>query len=447
MSLPSRLWRAEVVARLGPQKIRRFVRSLTPAQVRFLLGDWAFWARNNQLPPPGNWKTWLLLGGRGSGKTRAGAEWIRAQVEGSSPLGGARCRRVALVAPTLLDAREVMIEGESGLRRCSRPGFRPRFSASRRRLVWPNGAVAYIFSSEDPDSLRGPQFDSAWCDEFCSWTHVERTWDMLRFGLRLGSLPRAVVTTTPRPIAPLRQMLADKATAVSQARTRDNLLLPKAYLEEVERRYGGTALGRQELDGELIDDPEGALWSRVMVAQAFDPQPPQLEQVVVAVDPPASVGAAAAECGIIVAGMKHLAGIAHAWVLADRTVQGLRPENWARSVMQAYADFAADQIVAEANQGGEMVRTVLALANDGAPVKLVHASRGKHVRATPVAALYAQRRVHHGGRFAVLEDQMCAFGAAGDVLAKSPDRVDALVWAITALIVDVKQGPRLRALL
>ena len=447
MSVHSRLWRAEIVARLGPEKIRAFVHGLPPAHVRFLLQDWPFWARANQLPPQGAWKTWLLLGGRGSGKTRAGAEWIRAQVEGTSPLSGARCRRLALVAPTLLDAREVMIEGESGLRRCSRPGFRPRFSASRRRLVWPNGAVAHVFSSEDPDSLRGPQFDGAWCDEFCSWTHVQQTWDMLRFGLRLGDAPRAVVTTTPRPIAPLRRMLADASTAVSRARTRDNRVLPKAFLDEVEQRYGGTVLGRQELDGELIDDPEGALWGRAMLAQAFDPDPPELEQIVIAVDPPASAGAGAAECGIIAAGRARLGGLAHAWVLADRTVQGLRPEHWARAVMQAYADYEADMIVAEANQGGEMVRTVLGLANAGAPVKLVHASRGKHVRAAPVAALYAQRRVHHGGHFAALEDQMCAFGAIGDAAGKSPDRVDALVWAITALIVDVKHGPRLRALL
>lgn len=447
MSQKPRTLRAKNVASLGPERINAFVQGLTSAQVRFLLGDWPFWARNNQIPPPGGWKTWLLLGGRGSGKTRAGAEWIRAQIEGTSPLSGACCRRVALVAPTLLDAREVMIEGESGLRRCSRPGFRPKFSASRRRLIWPNGAVAYIFSSEDPDSLRGPQFDCAWCDEFCSWTHVEKTWDMLRFGLRLGLAPRAVVTTTPRPITPLRHMLSDKQTAISRACTSDNVLLPKAYLEEVERRYGGTLLGRQELDGELIADPEGALWTRAMITHAFDPQPPDMEHIVIAVDPPASAGASAAECGIIVAGVKRLAGIAHAWVLADRTVQGFRPESWARAVMKAYADFEADQIVAEANQGGEMVRTVLALANADAPVKLVHASRGKHVRATPVAALYEQRRVHHGGRFTVLEDQMCAFGALGDILAKSPDRVDALVWAITALIVDLKHGPHLRALL
>lgn len=386
------------------------------------------------------------MGGRGSGKTRAGAEWIRAQVEGPSPLAGRGCHRVALVAPTLLDAREVMIEGESGVRRCSPASHRPIFSVSRRRLEWPNGAVAYVFSSEDPDSLRGPQFESAWCDEFCSWTHVERTRDMLRFSLRLGHQPRMVVTTTPRPIMPLREMLADPLTVTSRAKTADNRLLAKAFLTEIEHRYGGTFLGRQELDGELIEDPVGALWGRHQVANAFAADVPALDRIVVAVDPPASVGAGAAECGIVVAGMQMRSQCAHAWVLADRSLQGVRPEAWAQAVMKAYEDFDADQIIAEANQGGEMVRTVLGLANPDAPIKLVHASRGKHVRATPVAALYEQRRVHHAGRFTILEDQMCTFGASGFKAKNSPDRVDALVWAITALILDSKNGPRLRAL-
>ncbi len=447
MSEQTRVLSAHYVARLGSRKVRIFTQNLSPKQVRYLKWCWSFWARDNQLPPSGEWKTWLLLGGRGSGKTRAGAEWIRAQIEGSSPLGGVGCRRVALVAPTLLDAREVMIEGESGLRRCSSTAFRPIFSTSRRRLEWPNGAAAYIFSSEDPDSLRGPQFERAWCDEFCSWTHVEQTWDMLRFGLRLGPAPRTVVTTTPRSIAPLRDMLNDPSTVTSRARTADNLLLPGSFLKEIERRYGGTLLGRQELDGELIEDPAGALWVRSQVMQAYDAYPPTLERIIVAVDPPASVGAKAAECGIVVAGLARRAGAAHAWVLADRSIQGVRPEAWASAVMRAYEDFDADQIVAEANQGGEMVRTVLSLANADAPVKLVHASRGKHVRATPVAALYEQGRVHHAGRFPVLEDQMCAFGANGFANAKSPDRVDALVWAITSLVLDMKNGPRLRALI
>ncbi|PHS27655.1 MAG: ATP-binding protein [Robiginitomaculum sp.] len=439
--------RAEAIARLGAKKIRVFSDGLTPAQLRYLTWHWPFWARNNQLPPSGVWKTWLLMGGRGSGKTRAGAEWIRAQVEGRSPLSGRGCRRIALVAPTLLDAREVMIEGESGLRRCSPAYNRPAFSPSRRRLEWPNGAVAYIFSSEDPDSLRGPQFDCAWCDEFCSWTHVERTRDMLRFALRLGLLPRMVVTTTPRPIAPLRQMLTDPLTVTSRARTMENRLLPDSFLSEIEARYGGTFLGRQELDGEVIEDHAGALWSRDCLAEIITGQPPSLERIVVAVDPPASSGEKAAECGIIVAGMAKREGQAQAWVLADRTVQGMKPEAWARAVMTAYEDFNADQIVAEANQGGEMVRTVLGLANPDAPIKLVHASRGKHVRATPIAALYEQKRVHHCGRFAALEDQMCTFGTVEFTATNSPDRVDALVWAITSLVLDLKRGPRLRPLI
>ncbi len=455
MSATAPVLHAAFIARLGLRKVKTFAQNLSTAEVRFLTFYWPFWARENQLPPTGEWKTWLLMGGRGSGKTRAGAEWIRAQVEGSSPLasprsngvGGHKCRRVALVAPTLHDAREVMIEGDSGLRRCSAPDFRPVFSASRRRLEWPNGAVAYIYSSEDPDSLRGPQFECAWCDEFCSWTHVERTLDMLRFGLRLGDLPRTVVTTTPRPIAPLRQMLAEASTVVSRARTGDNLLLSKSFLSEIEHRYGGSLLGRQEMEGEVIEDPAGALWNRDQIAAAYDLSPPAFEHIVVAVDPPASIGEKAAECGIIIAGMSRRSGAAHAWVLADRSIQGVSPEAWAKAVMQAYVDFEADGVVAEANQGGEMVRTILNLADQNAPVKLVHASRGKHVRATPVAALYEQNRVRHCGRFPVLEDQMCAFGVDGLVAAKSPDRVDALVWAITSLVLDLKNGPRLRALM
>ncbi len=447
MTVPSNIFCAEYVSHLGLQKIRAFIHSLSPAQLRCLMWHWPFWARENQQPPLGDWHAWLLLGGRGSGKTRAGAEWIRAQVEGSSPLQGSACRRVALVGPTLLDAREVMIEGESGLRRCCAPDRRPVYSASRRRLEWPNGAVAYIYSSEDPDSLRGPQFEVAWCDEFCSWTYIEQTRDMLRFALRLGQKPRMVVTTTPKPIEPLRQMLDDTQTVISHARTHENKLLPDYFLKEIERRYGGTWLGRQEMDGELIDDPVGALWTRDQLAQVFNQDELALERIVVAVDPPISCGIDADECGIIVAGMNYVDERAQAWVLADRSLQGVRPEAWARVVMQAYEDFEADQIVAEANQGGEMVRTVLHLANPDAPVKLVHASRGKQVRAAPVAALYEQGRVHHRGRFPMLEDQMCAFGAHGFSSKKSPDRVDALVWAITALVLDLKLRPRLRALI
>ncbi len=386
----------------------------------------------------------MLLGGRGSGKTRAGAEWVRGLVEAASKSGKSRPLRIALVAPTIHDAREVMIEGDSGLRNISHPRSRPKYSASRRQLKWKNGAIAQVFSAEDADGLRGPQFDAAWADEFCAWKNPGHCLAMLRMGLRLGPNPKLVLTTTPRPSLALKKLLAEPGLILTRATTWDNPHLSATFIAGLNTLYGKSVLGRQELGGELIDDPVGGLWSRVQIEQAIGVAPNEFDRIVVAVDPPAGAGQGAAACGIVVAGVCGIAEQRQAWVLADRTVQGLQPAGWAKAVYRAWQDFEADKIVAEANQGGEMVRTILQMADPNLPVALVHARRGKRIRAEPIAALYDQNRVRHGGRFPELEDQMCRFGTEGNT--SSPDRMDALVWALWSLMLDGNTTPRMRVL-
>lgn len=378
----------------------------------------------------------MFLGGRGAGKTRAGAEWLRYSV-----LHGG-CRRAALVGPTLSDVREVMIEGPSGLRSIA-PAFEdpPRYEVSRKRLVWENGAEAHAFSAEDADSLRGPQFDVAWCDEVAAWPKAQAVWDMLQLALRLGENPRAMVTTTPRPVPLIKALMADAGTAVTRARTAENAAnLAPGFLEVIERAYSGTRLGRQELDGELIEDLAGALWTRSMIEGTRLAVAERLDNVIVAVDPPASLGAKADACGIVAAGVGENAR--EAFVLADATAQGLSPLDWAGRASALAARLGAGCIVAEANQGGEMVRHALETAGCRVPVRLVHAKAGKRARAMPVAALYEAGRVAHVGVFRELEDEMCSFGADG--FAGSPDRVDALVWALWALMLDRRDAPRVR---
>jgi phage terminase large subunit-like protein len=392
-----------------------------------------------QLPPPGDWLIWLFLGGRGAGKTRAGAEWVRARVK-------AGVRRIALVGPTFNDVREVMIDGPSGLARIGREAERPRYEVSRKRLVWPNGAEAHAFSAEDPDGLRGPQFEIGWGDEFAAWAEPQKTLDTLRMGLRLGDVPQLVLTTTPRPIPALKALMqADGVMATHQPTASNAANLAPGFLAAMQAAYGGSTLGRQEIEGVLIDDPAGALWRRADIEAAIVGGVPELDRIIVAVDPPATGGARSDECGIVIAGAAGEGASRRAYVLADRSFGPAMPADWARVVAESFAAFAADGLVAEANQGGEMVRSVLQAASSGLPVRLVHASRGKHVRAEPVAALYAAGRVFHAGRFAALEDQMCAFGAP-DGPRTSPDRVDALVWAITDLLLQTRAGPRLRRL-
>lgn len=409
---------------------------LDAADLAFLARDWRLLARPEQLPPEGDWRNWLILGGRGSGKTRAGAEWVQAQVLAA---GKRTDLRIALVAETLGDAREVMIDGASGLSRIARR-MRPDVEISRRRLVWPNGAIAQIFSSEDPESLRGPQFHLAWCDELAKWKHAGETFDMLQFALRLGDRPRQVVTTTPRPVPLLKRLMVDEATRLTRMATAANAAhLAPGFLDALAARYGGTRLGRQELDGELIEDRPDALWKRARLDEIVVKLSEPLGRIVVAVDPPA--GGVSACCGIVVAGLKENG---QAVVLSDCSVEGTGPAGWARAVVNAYRRFEADRVVAEVNQGGDMVRAVLEGIEARLPVTTVRATRGKFLRAEPVAALYEQGRVLHAGRFPELEDQMCDFGPEGLSSGRSPDRLDALVWALTALMLEGGGEPRIR---
>lgn len=422
---------------------RKLLKALPASAIKSWYFDWHFWARAHQKPPETDWRTWLLLGGRGCGKTRAGAEWVRGRVDAA--IQAHRPIRIALVAPTLHEARSVMIEGASGLLQVFPPEMRPAYKPARRLLVWPDGSVGQVFSAEDADGLRGPQFHAAWCDEFCAWKDPAHCLAMVRMGLRLGREPKLVVTTTPRPMQALTALMKETGTQTSRARTKDNVFLPPAYVEMLEDLYGNTALGRQELDGEILTRLPGSLWNVRMLAGLVElpPEAGMFVRIVVAVDPPVSEGNKADACGIIVAGLLE-ADPPMAWVLADRTEQGLSPAGWSGAVQRAFDEFAADRVVAEANQGGEMVRTILHMQAPNLPVHLVHARRGKRLRAEPVAALYERGQVRHGQRMQELEAQMCAFGTSAQ--EGSPDRVDALVWALWELMLRERGKPRMRIL-
>jgi phage terminase large subunit-like protein len=414
--------------------------ALTADELAYFAGGFEAGARAAQMPPDGDWLVWLLMGGRGAGKTRAGAEWVRGLALGHPPFAERPVERIALVGETFADVREVMIEGLSGLLAIHRPAERPRWEPTRRRLVWRNGAVAQAFSSEDPEGLRGPQFAAAWADELAKWRHADETWDMLQFGLRLGDRPRQMVTTTPRPVPLLRRLIAADGTAVTHMTTRQNAMnLAPQFLERVVARYGGTRLGRQELEGELIEDRADGLWRREMIEALRVDAKPELSRVVVAVDPPASKRSGV--CGIVAAGLST-DGIAY--VIADATAKEVRPAEWAAVALGTYRRHEADRLVAEVNQGGDMVEAVIKEIDPGVPVTAVRATRGKWLRAEPVAALYAQGRVRHVGALPELEDELCDFGPNGLSNGRSPDRLDALVWAITALILEGGGEPRVR---
>jgi len=413
------------------EHLAREIRRLTPAQAEAVLHHWPTWARPDQLPPPGAWSTWLILAGRGWGKTRTGAEWVRHMATTG------RAGRIALVARTASDVRDVVVEGESGILRISPPGERPEWNSSRRRLTWPNGAIATTYSADEPDQLRGPQHDAAWLDELASWRYPE-AFDQLRFGLRLGERPQVVVTTTPRPTPIVTGLIRAPGTVVTRGRTRDNAVnLAAGVVADLERRYAGTRLGRQELDGEILTDAPGALWKWAAIEAARVETAPPLRRVVVAIDPAATSGDESDETGIVVAG---LGWDDRVYVLADASGR-YAPTEWARRAVAAYRTHGADRIVAEVNNGGEMVAATLRMIDPGAPVRTVHASRGKAVRAEPVAALYEQGRVSHVGPMPQLEDQMTTWDPG--VSRKSPDRMDALVWALTDLAVDPQRerGP------
>lgn len=412
---------------------RAWTDGLDDETARRLRKAWRWWQRPDQVPPPGDWRTWLVMAGRGFGKTRMGAEWVREAAERNYQL------RIALVGATEDDVRRVMIEGESGLLAIADDRTRPRWEPSKGKLTWPNGAQAEVFAASEPDRLRGPQHHLAWADEIGKWQNGEATWDNLMMTLRAGK-PRVVATTTPRVVPLVRRLAADSSVAKSFGATRANCSnLADSFLDSM-RIYRGTRLGRQELEGELIEDIAGALWTRGLMETARVEAPPALVRVVVGVDPPASAGGDA--CGIVAVGMGR---DGKGYVLDDATVSGVSPEGWARAVARCAARHRADKVVAEKNQGGDMVASVLRGADSALPVALVHASRGKSARAEPVAMLYEAGKVCHVGVWPALEDELCGLQAGGGYAGpgRSPDRADALVWALSELMLGRRAEVRI----
>jgi phage terminase large subunit-like protein len=423
----------------SPEEQRRIVWSMSAADVLALDADFEAWAQEAQLPPKQEgWRTWLMMAGRGFGKTRAGAEWVE-KVARSRP--GVR---ISLVGATIDEARRVMVEGVSGvLSVAKRRRHRVKWEPSIGRLRWPNGSEAQLFSGDNPDGLRGPEHDFAWADELAKWGDPEGAWMNLRMGLRRGSRPRALVTTTPRPIDLLKRIREEKWTVTTTGRTPENVNLSEGFVEMMIATYGGTRIGRQELDGELVEEIEGSLWPRALMEKARAPAP-VCDRIVVGVDPPAGVGAGCDACGIVVCGRRG----DDLFVIADETVEGLTPEGWANRVSAAAARWGASIVVAEANNGGAMVASVLRAADCPVKVKLVHASKGKVARAEPVALRFEAGRAFLAGSFPKLEDQMAGMVAGGDYQGpgRSPDRADAMVWAMTELGETRSGLPRVRRL-
>lgn len=422
--------------------------SLSEEELAELKWHWRFWARPNQIAPSGDWNTWLVLAGRGFGKTRMGAEWIRENVCGTSPLAPppSGWKRIALVAETAADARDVMVLGDSGILASHPKEFRPEWSPTNRRLTWPNGVEAWVYNATEPDQLRGPQHHAAWVDELAKFRYMQETWDQLQFGLRLGEHPQALITTTPRPLPLIKRLIDDSDTVVTRGATLDNQAnLATNTVKALYERYGGTRLGRQELEGEILTDIPGALWNRDIIdAARLREVPENLERVYVAVDPAVTNTENSDEHGIVVVGLARDAeGYARGYVLEDGSMRG-QPEDWAKKAVSLYRSWSADKIIAEKNQGGLMVESTLKAVDRSVPVELVTATRGKVVRAEPISALYEQGRVHHCGRFDVLEDQMCLFSIdyVRNASNGSPDRVDALVWGLTKIF-DKITGRRL----
>ena len=416
---------------MPPAEYAAWVQRLRDDKAALLLTDWPWWRRGDQCPPAGDWHVWMLLAGRGFGKTRTGAEWIRGYAE-THP--GAR---IALVAASLHEGRQVMVEGESGLLAIARDRDRPDYASSLRRLSWANGAVATLYSAAEPESLRGPEHSAAWCDEIAKWPQGEAAWDNLMLTMRIGEKPRVVATTTPRGVPLVRRLIDEKGVEKTGGSTRNNRHnLSPQWLATMDRLYGGTRLGRQELGGELLEDVEGALWTRALVercrveADAVG----KSVRVVIGVDPPATVNGDA--CGIVVAVQLRDKRLA---VVEDASVENPPPAMWAQAVA---ARWGADRVVAESNMGGEMVENILRQADLTLPVVPVHASLGKARRAEPVAIAYERGQVVHAGVFGSLEDQLCGLQVGGGYAGpgRSPDRADACVWALAALLEGMKKG-------
>ena len=431
---------ASFIHRLVRSKRRReFLAGLGEDELRALLGRWEYWVQDAQRAPPGMWRTWLLMAGRGFGKTRIGAEWVRrqARLHGNA--------RIALVGATMADARAVMVEGESGLLTISRGSSdRPEWEPSLGRLRWPTGARAFLYSAAEPDGLRGAQHSHAWADEIGKWGADTESWDNLQLGLRMGVMPRTVATTTPRATRLLKRLVTEKGVAVTRGRSLDNRAhLSADFLASMIDLYGGTRLGRQELDGELIEDVAGAMWPRALIEECRVPKPGEkLRRVVIGVDPPA--GKTGAACGIVAAGVDE---DGKGYVLADHSVAGVGPEGWAAAVAGAADAHAAALVVAEANQGGAMVESVLRACDRVLPLRLVHARASKAGRAEPVAALFRSGKAYFAGRFQALEDELAAFSTGeGWTGPDSPDRADAMVWALTELMLARRGEPSIRVL-
>jgi|SRR5579862_577771 len=387
---------------------------------------WAAWAREKQLwqiEAPEDWQTWLQLAGRGWGKTRGGSEWVIEEAR-TDPEG-----HIALVGRTVADVRGVMVGGKSGILSCSPPWFRPEYEPSKRKLTWPNGCIATTYSADQPDQLRGPGHTKAWADERAAWQYDD-AWDQLQFGLREGAKPQCLVTTTPRATRAIKELAADAGTHVTRGTTYENRenLAPK-FIREIERRYAGTRLGKQEIEGRIIDDVEGALWKRESMIEAYRVRnSPSLMRIVVGVDPAVSAAEGSAETGIVIAGITENG---HAYILADRSLRG-SPNEWAASVIAGYHLFEADRVIGEVNNGGDLVETVIRNIDSQISYEAVRATRGKYLRAEPIASFYERGLVHHVGTLPELEDQMASW-VPGE---KSPDRLDALVWALTKLLLQ-----------
>ncbi|HEX2763827.1 MAG TPA: terminase family protein [Allosphingosinicella sp.] len=434
----------EKVSGLSARERRWLVGELSQTQRRTLDEYWPAWAHEGQEPPAGDWSTWLMLTGRGFGKTRAGAEWVSALARAHPEA------RIALVGATLDDARKVMVSGRSGVLAVARTGEAPRFAATEGIVRFPSGATAFLYSGACPEKLRGPEHHFAWCDEIAKWRHGEEAWDNLQLGLRLApsgsgepGRPRTLVTTTPKAAPLIRRLLA--TSAVTRGRTADNLNLPPGHVERMEAEYRGTRKGREELDGELIEDVEGALWTRALIegSRQSGTLPRDFRRIVIGVDPPASAEGDA--CGIVACALGK-DGIAY--VLGDHSVRGLSPEGWAGQVVAAAAAWGADCVIVEKNQGGDMVASVLRTADPALPVRPVHARYGKGDRAEPVAMLFETGRAKLAGSFPELEDELCAMIRGGGYAGRgSPDRADAMVWALTELMLGVPRAvPRITQL-
>ncbi|BCA59610.1 DNA-packaging protein [Sphingomonas sp. HMP6] len=425
------------IRRLEENERKSLFRALTRGQQRNYEDRWSIWAHGGQIAPPGDWRVWLIRAGRGFGKTRAGAEWI-SEIARTTPDA-----RIALVGATVEDVRRVMIEGEAGLLKVARVDEAVDYRSGAGELVFASGARAAIFSAAAPEKLRGPEHCAAWCDELAKWRYGDAAWDNLMLGLRIGDTPRAVVTTTPRPIPLLQRIMTMRDMVETRGSSHDNPHLPASFLAAIEAQYGGTRLGRQEIAGELLTDVVGALWSRTMIEQCRVSACPEVVRTVVAVDPPASAEGDA--CGIVAVA---LGADGRGYVLEDASVAGLSPEGWARAVVRCAERHKADRVIAEKNQGGNMVASVLFAADAALPLALVHASQAKVARAEPVSLLYERGKVSHVGAFPDLEDELCGFVIGGryDGPGRSPDRADALVWALTELLLRKRRAVRVRQL-